>query len=236
MKLRDRREILGFIIPAAIVLVITAGIRIGWARADHEKRDREVVRVDALRREVSFPAVVQPAAMDRPLGVKGHHAVVFREGRAAPWALFRSDVSDLDVRLALEKLGARPGENLTVETWTARNDMSRRDPDLVVDGTPIEAFVAWSDKRVPLESLIREGQSPSATLDLRYGGNDRFRDTFRSGCIICLYSCPGGAIGNRAYTIRDYVRDGVIFHAQQNLLPRAGSRVQIILKPKLEVE
>lgn len=236
MKLRDRREILGFIVPAAIVLVIMAGIRIGWARANHEKREREGLRIDEVRREVSFPAVVQPAGMDRPLGVKGHHAVVFRDGRAAPWALFKSEVSDLDVRRALEKLGAKAGENLTVETWTSRNDMTRRDPDLVVDGTPIEAYVAWSDKRVPLESLIGEGQQPTSTLDLRFGGNERFRDTFRSGCIICLYSCPGGAIGNRAYTIRDYVRDGVIFHAQQDHLPRAGSRVQIILKPKLEVE
>jgi len=236
MKLRDRREILGFIVPAVIVLVITAGIRMGWARSNDTKRGSDLLKVDMQRGEVLFPAVVQPGAMDRPLGVKGHHAVVFKEGRAATWALFRSEVSDLDVRRALEKLGAKAGENLTVESWTARKDMTRRDADLVVDGTPIEAFVAWGGKRVPLESLITEAQSPSATLDLRYGGNERFRETFRSGCIICLYSCPGGAIGNRAYTIRDYVRDGVIFHAQQNQLPRAGTRVQMILKPKLEVE
>lgn len=236
MKLRDRREILGFVIPAAILLVVTAGIRTVWARPRDAKRAGEGLTIDPLRGEVSFPAVVQPKAMDRPLGVKGHHAVVFREGRAATWALFRSEVSDLEVRRALEKLGARAGENLTEETWTRRNDMTSRDADLVVDGTAIEAFVAIGNKRLPLASLIREGQSPSATLDLRYGGNERFRETFRSGCIICLYSCPGGAIGNRAYTIRDYVRDGVIFHARENQLPRAGSRVQIILKPKLEVE
>ena len=236
MKFRDRREILGFIVPAVIVIVLSAGIRIGWARSDDAKRGIDVLKVDPLRGEVSFPAVVQPGAMDRPLGVKGHHAVVFRDGRAATWALFKSDVSDLDVRRALEKLGAKAGENLTAESWTRRKDMTRGDADLVVDGTPIVAFVAWGHNRVTLDSLVSEGQSPSATLDLRYGGNERFRETFRSGCIICLYSCPGGAIGNRAYTIRDSVRDGVIFHARQNRLPRAGSRVQIILKPTLEVE
>lgn len=236
MKLRDRREILGFVIPAAILLVITAGIRIVWARPEEARRPADGLIIDPVRGEVSFPAVVQPKAMDRPLGVKGHHAVVFREGRAATWALFKSDVSDLDVRRALEKLGAKAGENLTAETWTSRKDMTRGDADLVVDGTSIEAFVAWGNKRVPLQSVIAEGRSPSATLDLRYGGNERFRETFRSGCIICLYSCPGGAIGNRTYTIRDYVRDGVIFHARPNQLPRAGSRVRIILKPKLEVK
>ncbi|MGZ4810675.1 MAG: hypothetical protein ACXV7D_15220, partial [Thermoanaerobaculia bacterium] len=50
--------------------------------------------VDRAAREVRIPATVQPGAMSRPFGVKGHHAIVWRGGRARLWALFVSDVSD----------------------------------------------------------------------------------------------------------------------------------------------
>ena len=71
-------------------------------------------------------------------------------------------------------------------------------------------------------------------LDFRYGGNERWQTEFNSGCIVCLYSCPGGAVGNHAHPIRDYVREGVVYMPRPNRLPPAGSRVTIILKPRME--
>jgi len=190
--------------------------------------------VDQARREVRVPATVHPTAMKRPLGVKGHHAVVWRGGRARPWALFASDVSDHDVRVALERLGARPGENLTIESWTAREDPRNPEPDKRVDGTPIDVFVEWNGKRIPLSDVIEENGHPTPLLDFRYGGNERFQTEFKSGCIVCLYSCPGGAIGNHAHPIRDSVRDGVVYSARRDKLPRSGTKVTIILKPRTE--
>jgi hypothetical protein len=37
-------------------------------------------------------------------------------------------------------------------------------------------------------------------------------------------------VGNHAHTIRDYVRDGVIYASRPERLPRAGTSVTIILK------
>ena len=71
-------------------------------------------------------------------------------------------------------------------------------------------------------------------LDFRYGGNERFQKDFHSGCIVCLYSCPGGAIGNHAHPIRDYVRDGVVYTSLPQRLPPSGTKVTIILKPRVE--
>jgi hypothetical protein len=186
--------------------------------------------VDRARGEVRIPAVVQPHAMERPFGVKGHHAIVWDGGRSKLWALFVSPVSDHDVRAALDSLGARRGENLTPATWNARADPANREPDKRVEGTKIEVFVEWGGKRVPLQHLLTEEGNGSPRVDFRYGGNEAWQKEFHSGCIVCLYSCPGGAIGNHAHTIRDYVRDGVIYASRSERLPRAGSKVTIILK------
>ncbi|HYI11758.1 MAG TPA: YdjY domain-containing protein [Thermoanaerobaculia bacterium] len=183
--------------------------------------------IDRVQREVRIPAVVQPGAMNRPFGVKGHHAIVWKGGRARVWALFVSPVSDRDVRAALESLGARPGENLTPATWTDRKEPGSREPDKRVAGTPVEVFVEWKGSpRVPLAKLLaEEGNEPR--LDFRYGGNQRWQGQFKSGCIVCLYSCPGGAVGNHAHTIRDYVRDGVVYASRPERLPKGGTEVTI---------
>ena len=192
--------------------------------------------VDRAHHEIRFAARVQPDAMSRPFGVQGHHAIVWSGGRARYWALFVSDASDHDVRAALDALGARAGENLTPESWNAREDPRSAEPDKRVEGTPVDVFVEWkgSSGRVPMAELLNESGQPAPQLDFRYGGNERFQKDFRSGCIVCLYSCPGGAIGNHAHAIRDYVRDGVVYSSRASRLPRSGTLVTIILKPRLE--
>jgi hypothetical protein len=191
--------------------------------------------VDRDKREVRIDAVVQPDAMTRWFGVQGHHAVVWTDGRSARWALFRSLASDLDVRTALDSLGAKAGDNLSAETWTARDDPSSPEPDKRVDGTPVDVFVELEPgRRVPLSDLVHQKGSQRPELDFRYGGNEAHRPTFESGCIVCLYSCPGGAIGNRSRTIRDYEKEGVIYFARPDRLPPEGTRVTLILIPREE--
>ena len=187
--------------------------------------------VDRKAREVRFSATVQPHAMSRPFGVQGHHAVVWKGGRSRHWALFAADVSDRDVRLALDSLGAKRGENLTPDSWNAREDAKNREPDKRVEGSHIDVFVEWKGStRVPLAHLVAEEGHEPPLLELRYGGNERWQNEFKSGCIVCLYSCPGGAIGNRAHPIRDYVRDGVVYASRPERLPPSGTKVTIILK------
>jgi hypothetical protein len=190
--------------------------------------------IDRVHNEVHIPATVQPTAMARPFGVQGHHAIVWKGGRARTMALFVTEVSDRDVRSALKALGAKPGENLTPDSWNARNDPHNPEPDKRVGGTPIDVYVEWNGTRIPLADVLAERGQRRPALDLRYGGNERFQKDFKSGCIVCLYSCPGGAIGNHAHTIRDYVRDGVVYSSVPARLPPSGSKVMIILKPKVE--
>lgn len=186
--------------------------------------------VDQAQKEIRFTATVQPHAMNRPFGVKGHHAIVWKGGKSHRWALFVSDASDRDVRAALDSLGAKRGENLTPDSWHAREDESNREPDKRVEGSRIGVYVEWNSRRSPLGRLITEKRRTAPRLDFRYGGHERFQKEFESGCIVCLYSCPGGAIGNHAHPIRDYVRDGVVYASVPERLPPAGTKVTIVLK------
>src|SRR5690349_19923873 len=71
--------------------------------------------------EIEFTATVTAASFDRRLPMPGSHAVVWR-GAAAHAALFRADVSDVQVLDALEALGAKPGDALGMATWDDRKD------------------------------------------------------------------------------------------------------------------
>lgn len=192
------------------------------------------ITIDKPAREVRFTATVQPKAMARPFGVQGHHAIVWKGGRAKYWALFAADESDHDVRVALASIGAKPGENLTPASWNERENAANHEPDKRVAGTPIEVFVEWKGARQSLCSLIAEEGAKAPRCDFRYGGNERWQPEFKSGCIVCLYSCPGGAIGNHDHPIRDYVRDGVVYSSIPKRLPKSGTKVTIILKLRTE--
>src|SRR5688572_23301869 len=122
----------------AAILIISCSFASGIASPARS------LEIDHVKGEVRLRARVYPGAMQRPFGVKGHHAIVWKDGKASRWALFRTEASDLEVRLALEQLGARPGENLTVATWEARHDQSSRESDKRVEGTPIDVSVHWS--------------------------------------------------------------------------------------------
>jgi hypothetical protein len=221
---------------ALLLMVLFIALALFLRSAASKGPVAEPLAIDRTAREVRLRATVQPSAMERPFGVKGHHAVVWKEGRARTWALFVAEPSDHEVRVALDSLGARRGENLTEAAWNERDDPKNPEPDKRVEGTPIDVFVEWAGSRgrLPLAAVLAEKGAPAPRLDFRYGGNERFQKDFKSGCIVCLYSCPGGAVGNHAHPIRDYVRDGVVYRSLDNELPPAGTSVTIILKPRLE--
>lgn len=158
----------------------------------------------------------------------GHHSVVSKYGVSRFGALLLAEVSDLEVRRALESLGAEPGDNLVPESWTKRNDPAATAPDIRVEGSRVEVFVEAGGKRYRLDELIRS--TPESDLDLRYGGNEAWRSRFRSGCIVCNYSCPGGAVGNHTLTIRDEATERVVFRLANDFPLADGDRVRVVLR------
>lgn len=180
--------------------------------------------------EVEFTATVHSRPFDSGWVMPGYHAVVWRGGRMAHPALFRAEVSDRQVISALEDLGAKPGNNLVMEAWTERKNPTKPEPDTVIRGSPVEVLVRLPRRSaaVPLSTILLD--SGGRGIEMRYGGNEENIPKWKSGCIVCLYSCPGSKVGNARYTERDYANRVTRFRVKPGLLPEDGTPVRVVLR------
>ena len=189
------------------------------------------VAVDRAARAVSFPATVHADAFHRRvLGMPGYHLVVWRGGSAAAAALFRAAVTDVQVLDALESLGAKPGNALAMESWDEREDTHSHAPERVIAGPPVEVLVKVPGRKQPLR-LAEVLEDPGRRgFTMRFGGHRANIPEWHSGCVVCLYSCPGSKVGNAAYTVRDWVEGTTRFRVRRGVLPRDGTAVTIVLR------
>ena len=176
---------------------------------------------------VEFPAVVTRAAFDGRSDIAGYHFIVWRGGSSAGRSLFRAEVTDVQVLEALEALDAEPGNALRIDSWDDRYDAASRAPDRVIKGPHVEVgvIVPGSDEALALgEILIDPG---GRGFEMRFGGHRDNIPEWHSGCVVCLYSCPGSKIGNARYTVRDFVEGATHFQVRRGVLPEDGTEVTI---------
>lgn len=160
----------------------------------------------------------------------GYHLIVWKDGRAATAALLRAEVTDAEVLDALERLGARPGNALGMAVWDERKDPDSRAPDQIIQGPPVEILVKVPGRKAPL-TLGQILEDPGGRgFDMRFGGHRANIPKWKSGCVVCLYSCPGSKIGNARYTVRDYVKGTTRFRVRPGALPEDGTRVTVIMR------
>lgn len=190
------------------------------------------LRIDREKSEVRILCELQP---DRFSGgwiksTPGYHAVVWKRGGAASEALLASYADDASLYNALVGIGAVPGNNLTMAAWNERKNPRSTAPDMRVEGTPVEVLVLWEGlpSPIPLRELLLD--SGGRGIDMRFGGNKALIPEWHSGCIACLYSCPGGKVSNHAYTIRDYVKGATTFSVNWSRVPKGTRRAVVIFR------
>ncbi len=213
------------LLPAALAILV-AGIAFAL------RSDDAPGSIRVSRRQIEFLAVVAAGAFEREiLGMPGYHLIVWKDGRAATAALFRAEVTDVQVLEALERLGARPGNALGMGTWEERKDAESRAPEKVIQGPAVEILVKVPGRRRPLR-LAEILEDPGGRgFDMRFGGHRENIPHWKSGCVVCLYSCPGSKVGNARYTVRDYVEGTTKFRVRPGVLPADGSRVTVVMRP-----
>ncbi len=155
----------------------------------------------------------------------GHHFIVWSDGGNAKKALIEISNNDVELLSKLISAGARPGNNLTEEAWTKRNDDLSTEPDQRVLGSKLRITVEWDGEERDAYELFED--SGLADFDIRVGGHEALVPVWRSGCVTCLFSCPGGRTSNHAYTIRDQALQRKQFTANESILPKDGSRVTV---------
>ncbi|MGE0707604.1 MAG: YdjY domain-containing protein [Planctomycetota bacterium] len=184
----------------ALVLV---ALCLGLASSQEERRD-PLPEVDRERRVVRVPATLHLKRF-REGSPPGHHLVTWGKGRAGQKALLETPVPDAAVLDALEALGAKPGDNLRAEAWTKRADPEDPAPDARAAGPRLELAVVLPDgKRRPLSDLVEDLDRHG--FEWRLAGNRALIPVWRSGCVVCLQSCPGSKVANARATMRDLER------------------------------
>ncbi|HJO03587.1 MAG TPA: YdjY domain-containing protein [Acidobacteriota bacterium] len=178
---------------------------------------------------VEFPATVQSSAFTQG-DTPGYHLVVWRGGRATDHALFLAGVDDVQVVDALESLGAAPGDALTIDTWERRHDSEDTAPDRTIEGPRVELEFSVPGTQRPLSLDEVLDDVGDRGFDMRFGGHRANIAAWHSGCVVCLYSCPGSKVGNAAYTVRDFVAGGPHFRVRPGVLPVDGSEVTVRLR------
>jgi hypothetical protein len=187
-------------------------------------------RIERRPGEIEFSATVHARAFDRGWHMPGYHAIVGASGRMAHAALLRADVTDRQVLEAMESLGAVAGDNLSMAAWENRKDPSDPAPDTAIAGAPVEVLLRLPgrDALVPLAAVLEDPAGRG--LDFRFGGNAANIPRWKSGCIVCLYSCPGSKVGNARYTVRDYARRVTRFRVKPGSLPKDGARIGVVFR------
>lgn len=227
MPTRFCRSVVG---SFALIGLVAAG-----ACAAESRPGKEVGRglIRSFPDRVELPAVVQRAKFERELlglGMPGYHLLVWDDGGAAGAALFRSRVSDRAVLAALKGFGLTPGNALGMETWDDRKDPKSPASDKRIEGPGIEVLVRLPGRAKPLGLGDILTDPAGRGFDMRFGGHEGNIHVWHSGCVICLYSCPGSKIGNRAYTVRDYTKKTTAFRVRDGVLPPDGTEVVIVLR------
>jgi hypothetical protein len=180
--------------------------------------------------EIEFTATVNAKAFDSGWMMPGYHALVWRGGRMAHAALLRADVTDRQVVEALEGLGAKAGNNLPMAAWEERKNPKDPAPDTVIAGAAVEVLLGLPSRSdlIPLDAALEDRGGRG--LQMRFGGNAANIPKWKSGCIVCLYSCPGSKVGNARYTVRDYEKGVTRFRARPGVLPPDGTPIRVVLR------
>ena len=209
------------------VIAVAAVLLAAGGRGEDRTSGVVVVRRPA---EIEFTATVYAGSFDSGRMMPGYHAVVWKGGHAAHASLLEADVSDGQVLRALESLGAKPGDNLPMEAWDERKNPKHPAPDTVIAGPAVEVLLRLPGRGglVPLSSVFED--TGGRGIAMRFGGNEANIPKWKSGCIVCLYSCPGSKVGNTKYTVRDYANGATRFRVRPGILPPDGTPVRVVFR------
>ncbi len=220
----------------ALVLFLTTAFAVHGADYMKGLDESHPMIADKKTGEIRVLAELQPDAFKGGwlTSTPGHHAVVWKGGKKASEALLSAYVSDADFYDAMVSIGAKPGNNLTSAAWEERKDKKSTAPDTRVEGSPVEASVWWPGLSQPLPVSALFNDPSGKGIDFRFGGNKALIPVWRSGCILCLQSCPGGKVSNHSYTIRDYVNGKATFTLNTKNVPEGRRKAVVIFRLKKE--
>lgn len=221
-----------------MVLAVGSGA-IGSAASPVEPSAERPMVVQAETKEIRIIGRIYAQRFNDAQGDEAHYHLLVWNNGTSPHALIETPVDDLALHAALVKLGAQPGNNLSMAAWTHRHDAHDTASQAKVTGSALDIHIAWSTNPagVPMSHVLTQppATSPHSLITWRFGGNrDRLFNQLpfgsRPGCLVCLYSCPSGKVSNSALSVHDYVAAPTRFVADTNLVPVDGTPVIVTFR------
>ena len=193
------------------------------------------IKIPAIVKAREFNATIRTKPSGKSTGKRAGFFIISQ--REDGTALFFSELSAVDVHNALVQIGARPGNNLSMEAMYILKKPSpetEREASKKMEGSPIEIRVSWAgvQEGYLLQNIITD--SDGRGVEMRFGGNlSILQEAVRLGyaeTVACFHSCPGAPIGNEKYSLREAIFREGRFTADEDLLPPDGTEVTITLK------
>lgn len=151
------------------------------------------------------------------------HGVVFAEGANGEKPILKAFANPEALYNDLIAIGAKAGNNMTFENKETTN----------VQGDALEVTVTWegAGKEYNINEVIKD--STGKPINVRFGGNLANAQEYKTGCLICLDSCPVGITSNTTYTYGAVeLRKEVGFTGVKDILPADGTLVAVKLTLK----
>lgn len=176
------------------------------------------VVIDKDNKEVIIEATVNGKYFNTP---SRHHGIVFKGGKYGDRAVLVGLADEREFYQALKDIGCVEGTNLTMEDMKLSK---------AVKGEPLDVFVTWDglDKEVPFSEVIKS--SEERPIDVRFGGNFEAAKSNRTGCILCLDSCPIAITSDAAFATAELDSKKIDKYIREDVLPADGSKVYVIFR------
>ena len=177
------------------------------------------ISIDKAHRSISFLAEVNGKYLFQPT----RHFAVYKNGKNGDKSVLRGFVNPVDFYDALLKIHAKAGENMSLKNKETTN----------VKGQEFYVTVNWDGAKRPysIDEVVTD--SNHKPIHMKFGGNIENAKRLKTGCLLCLDSCPVGIVSNATYTYGAVEkRKEVSFTGNQNVLPPDGTRVVVTLSIK----
>jgi ferredoxin len=174
------------------------------------------ISIDKENKSISFLAEVNGKYLYQPT----RHFAIYEKGKFGDKSVFKGKVPHLVFYDALIKVGAVPGNNMTLDNKEKTH----------VKGQPFKVTVTWegADREYTIDEVIND--SNHKPIQMRFGGNYENSKKLNTGCLLCLDSCPVGIVSNTAYTYGAVEkRKEVAFIGNKDILPANGTKIIITL-------
>ncbi|WP_304332696.1 YdjY domain-containing protein [Brachyspira innocens] len=176
------------------------------------------VVIDKDNKEVIIEATVNGKYFNTP---SRHHGIVFKGGKYGDRAVLVGLADEREFYQALKDIGCVEGTNLTMEDMKLSK---------AVKGEPLDVFVTWEglSKEIPFSDIIRS--SEERIMIVRFGGNFEAAKANRTGCILCLDSCPIAITSDSSFTTAELENKEIDKYIREDVLPAYGSKVYVIFR------